>query len=464
MKAMKRSSAQTVLKFCMATGLGLLTVLAADQAFAAGFYLPGRGVRPISRAGAYVTSGHKNLNSMWYNPANASGFEDFTLTIDAALISLSMEHQRAPRIMDDGTQRTYPAVHSDAPPQPIPQILLGGPTPYDDIYWSFGAYTPYMSPARFPETGPQRYVLVDNQGSLMGIIQAGLAWEINDRVRVGASLQNFMANYRVISTTSGYAGLFGDPEDPDLDTLIEVTTRDLFSISANFGAWFSLTPWLEASASLQLPSTIHDTDATAKVRMADHPAYDNAALDGDTMTIIMKLPLIARTGVRYVADKYDVEFAITYERWSTMDKIIASPNDASISGTPGLGAVTLQPFIIPQEMNDTFAFHLGGQYQLRPRFAVRAGYAFEMSAIPDNRISVFFVDGNKHLFGLGATYQFDAFELDLSLAYYNIANHNITNSDVRQINQSDFDGELTLIVGNGTYDASLLLFGVAVNF
>lgn len=451
-------------KFFTTLSLCLLVLLSAESAFGAAFYMPGRGVRPLGRAGAFVASGHQNLNSMWYNPANASGFGDFTLTIDAALIHLNFEHQRAPRTMDDGTLRTYPLVKSDAPPQPIPQVLLGGPTGIEDVFWSFGAYTPYMSPARFPEKGPQRYVLIDNQGSLMGLIQAGLAWQINDRIRVGASLQNFMANYRVISIASGYAGMFGDPEDHDLDTLIEVNVRDLFSPSANFGAWFSLAPWLEFSASLQLPATIEDPDVKTIVRMAEHPVYDNATLTGDTMAISMKMPLIARLGLRFVSEQYDVELATTYERWSTMDNIIASPNDVAISGTPGLGSVTLQPFILPQEMRDTFSVHLGGEFQLQPKLALRAGYAFELSAIPDNRISVFFVDGDKHLFSLGATYQFDGFELDASLAFYNIENHNITNSDVRQINQSDFSNELGLIVGNGTYSANLLVFGVGVNF
>ncbi|MBA2662047.1 MAG: outer membrane protein transport protein [Bradymonadaceae bacterium] len=440
------------------------TLLWAQSAWAAGFYLPGRGVRPMGRAGSFVASGAGNLNSLWYNPANLAGFDGLTLTIDAALLDLSFEHQRAPRTMDNGEVRTYAGVAHDGGPQAIPQILVGGPTGFEGISWSVGGYTPYMSPARFPEDGAQRYVLIDNQGSFMGLLHAALSWQINDRARVGAGIQNFMANYRVVSLASGYVGMFGDPEDEDLDLLVEVTVQDLFSPTANMGAWFSILPGLEAAFALQLPVTIDDNEARARVRMPSHPAYDNATLTNDTLSIVMKMPLIARFGLRLVSERFDVELAAMYEGWSTLDEIVATPNDTYIEGVPGIGAIRLEPLVVPQQMRDTFTLSIGGDFQAGEQLKLRAGYAFDMGAVPDHRISVFIVDADKHMFALGASYAFESFELDFGAAYFLMADRTITNSEVRQINQSDEGGDLALVVGNGTYVSRYLVFGLGVNF
>src|SRR5690554_494446 len=84
-----------------------LTMLPAAPAEAAGFYLPGRGVRPLGRAGAFVASGHGNLNSLWYNPANLTLTDGMQLTVDVGLINLNTEFTRAPHIDENGEQITY---------------------------------------------------------------------------------------------------------------------------------------------------------------------------------------------------------------------------------------------------------------------------------------------------------------------------------------------------------------------
>src|SRR5690554_5573845 len=84
-----------------------LIVLPAAPAEAAGFYLPGRGVRPMGRADAFVASGEDNLNNLWYNPANLTLGDGLQLTMDAGLINLNTEFTRAPHIDENGEQITY---------------------------------------------------------------------------------------------------------------------------------------------------------------------------------------------------------------------------------------------------------------------------------------------------------------------------------------------------------------------
>jgi long-chain fatty acid transport protein len=188
-----------------------LALLLSTQALASGFYLPGHGIRPLGRAGAYVVSGEQNLNSLWHNPANLAGMEDLQLTIDLALINLSFDFQRAPRTLDNGDIETYEQVSNEAAPKPDPQILIGGKFFIKNMSWAFGVYAPYLSAHTFPENGAQRYVLVDNDGSLAGFFHFALAYALGENMRFGAGIQIVPASFKFVNMASGYTGLFGKP-------------------------------------------------------------------------------------------------------------------------------------------------------------------------------------------------------------------------------------------------------------
>ena len=438
--------------------------LFASDAFAAGFYLPGRGVRPLGRAGAHVVTGDGNLNSLWYNPANLAGLDELTLTVDLALINLEFEHARAPRELPDGELRTYEPVRNTAPPKPDPQILIGGPLGIDGLAWSFGLYAPYLSGHRFPEDGAQRYVLVDNDPSLAGFLHLGVGYEIGENIRVGAGFQNVPAHFVLIAVASGYTGLFGAPEDKDLDILTKIDLVDLFVPSGNFGVWVRLAEPLEAAVSAQLPAVFHAKKAKLTTRLPSHPEFQNAEVQGDTLTSTIKFPPILRAGLRFVNPAFDIELAVVWEGWSILDELNAEPNDITVTGLPGLGTIPVGPLTIPLKWRDTLSARLGSDFRITDSLTGRAGYAYETAAIPDETYSVFLADANKHLLSLGATLQLsDSVSVDGGFGYYYMAPRTITNSVWRQLNPTDNEGKVTLVVANGTYEQTYVAGGLGVN-
>jgi long-chain fatty acid transport protein len=442
----------------------LALLLIAGEAFAGGFYLPGRGVRPMGRAGAFVASGEGNLNSLWYNPANLTLTDGLQFTVDLAVVDLAFDFQRAPRTTQGGDTVTYAGVQNSAAPQPIPQILIGGPTPNKDLSWAFGFYTPYMSPVSFPENGPQRYSLVDNTGSAMGFLHAAVSYNLGDAVRVGAGVQNAFANFRLVSTTSAYTGLHGRPEDQDLDILSKIELSDFFAPAGNLGIWVKLGPKVEAAISAQTPVYFEDTDATLTVRMPSNPEFDNARLTNNTLAASMVLPAIARVALRFVSDPIDVELAGVWEGWSSFEEIQATPNNIEVEGVPGVGSIPVGPMNIPHNWQDTFSVRLGGDYKLDQDFTLRAGYNFETGAPPDTYYNVFTPDSDKHTLAAGFSWAMDRWEFDLSTAYYIFADRQISDSEVRQINPTDAENELATIVGNGDYSSRYFVMGMAINY
>lgn len=444
----------------------MLLTLGLSQASAAGLFLPGRGVKPLGRAGAFVASGEGDLNSLWYNPANLAGLTGTTLTIDLALIDLNFEFQRAPRVRDDGQVITYEKVANSAAPQADPQILVGGNLPIfgtDKLKWAFGLYAPYLSPHTFPENGPQRYVLVDNNGSVLGYTHFGVGYAISDNLRIGAGIQNMIANFTVVNVTSGYAGVFGDPEDRDLDILSKISLSSYLNITGNLGAWVRISPYLQGAISLQLPVTVNDDEAKMEVRMPSHPAFDDAYLDGNTLQAGLSFPFIARVGLRFVKDRFDYELAVVYEGWSAFKEIQANPNDIYVRDVRGLGSIRVAPLSIPMNYKDTFSIRNGFELKLRDSFALRTGYTFETGAVPDEYYSTFLAEGDKHMMTLGGSYKGRMWSIDLGAAYYYIGDRSIQNSKVRQINPTDTEGEYTLIVANGDYSQRYMVFGTGFN-
>ena len=435
----------------------------ASDAMAAGFFLPGHGVKPLGRAGAFVASGGQDLNSLWYNPANLAGMESFRLTVDLSLIDLKMTHTRAPRVTDNGETITYESVENMAPPKADPQLLMGGPLGVKGLSWGFGIYAPYLSGHQFPEDGPQRYVLVDNDASLLLYLHAAVAWEYKDWVRIGAGFQNVPANFVLVNVTSAYTGLYGEAEDPDLDILTRITLRNLFNPSGNFGAWVRVTPNVEAAVSFQLPVRIRDRNAKIETRLPSNAFFEDAKLEGDSIDGEMRFPFMARLGVRLKLERFDHELALVYENWSSFREIQADPNDVRVTGVPGVGSIRVAPLSIPMNYQDTFSIRNGAEVAIKPHIALRLGHVYEGSAIPDEYYSVFLADSKKHVFTLGGSYGGESWSVDTAVAYYLLADRSISTSRVRQINPTDSEGENTTIVANGEYAQRYFIFGLGLN-
>ncbi len=448
----------------LATGLVALgIVLWSVPAAAAGFFLPTRGVESTGRAGASIAPHQQDLDALWNNPAGLSLVDDTELTVDLGLIGIQTTHQRAPRQMDDGSTREYDPVHNQAPPNTIPSIFVGGPTGHDDISWAAGVYTHYTGSDRYPVDGAQRYVLIDNIGSALGYLHGGVGWQVTDELALGAGIQNFMGNFRIVAMGSGYTGMFGDPEDRDLDMLAEANISSFFNPTANVGLTYWLHDNIQTGLSVQLPHVFRDRDAILEARIPDHPAYDNAELTDDRVDISVPFPFYVRGGIRYVDDHFNVEAAIIYQHWSILDEVVIRPHDAEVRGAPGVESVPVEPFVVPQGFRNTISLHLGGAYSLTPDVELRSGFVYERGAVPDEYYNVFALDPDKHQLSIGGSYDFGTITADATAAAIIMPSKQITNSEVRQHNPSD-GGDHSIVVGNGTYDHFGYIVGLGARY
>lgn len=195
---------------------------------------------------------------------------------------MSLEHTRT-RIENGEVVQTFDPVNNEAAPKIDPQILIGGPL-FKNATWAFGIYAPYLSGHTFPEDGPQRYVLVDNDKSLLLFMHLAVAYQFGESFRIGFGIQNVPASFELVTVSSAYTGLFGDAEDKDLDILSEVVLQDFFAPSANLGIWAHFSENLSGAISFQAPVQFKDNDAKLRARLPSHPEFSGAKLNGDSLT------------------------------------------------------------------------------------------------------------------------------------------------------------------------------------
>src|SRR4051794_22283200 len=106
-----------------ASAATLCFIFATGDAHAAGLYYSDRGVRPLSRGGAFV-AGADDLGAVWYNPAGIADAGG-TILVDFSWLRFSSEYTRRTQVADaNGTMRVYdsPKVDGKTPVLPIPTL------------------------------------------------------------------------------------------------------------------------------------------------------------------------------------------------------------------------------------------------------------------------------------------------------------------------------------------------------
>jgi long-chain fatty acid transport protein len=450
----------TVVFLCVA--LCLFIPLRAD---AAGFYLPGRGVSGMLRGGASI-AGADSLQAFWYNPANLAAFHGFQLLVDAGLTIPTGSFQRANRVNEDGSVTQYERADNQATPLPIPSLLATYGWKEYGLTIGLGVYAPYAVPLTFSDTGPQRYGLIDMAGSLFLFTQASIAWSPHPRFRIGASVQNASVAVRLMTAASAYLGIFGAPEERDLDLYTEGRLNALFNISGNVGVWGRIVDApsfkLDIAASVQMPVFVQGS-GEMRVRLPTHPLFDPTTIEGNQVEASFWLPWIFRGALRatFWQGRADLEVAFVYETWSQHETISFTPAGSGIvlRNVPTIGDYRVPPIVIRRDWQDAFSVRVGGSVEIVPGwFRLIAGYAYETSAVPDEMFSVLIMDSNKHLISLGGRITWKNMFFEIGYGLYWMPEREIKNSRYKQLNPLNPEG--ASIIGNGRYNAMIHIVGL----
>jgi len=459
--------------------VGLLFLPA--QSLAGGLFLGGHGVRPLGRGGAF-TAGGDDPSGIWYNPATIAGTKGWDVLIDGSLVLLTLKYQR---VDSGGNLDIYPEVENEAPFIPIPTLALAKDVIKDRLTVGFSISAPYSSLTNFPRPNygpcenrdapsncidtaatdaPQRYSLISLEGTLFLQLDLAIAWQIVDQVTLGVSIQNVFVNFVTLSSISSYNGFSSGPEDPEFDSLSQLTLTDMFNPSGKVGLVITPIPDVRIGVSYQLPVWIGG-DARVDVQLPVSPLYSKSRVEGSLASLNLTLPMVLRVGaeVRLIPN-LRLEVGFDWEQWSIFDALRVKPDGIYIYNIPGIDKYEIPDMVIPLNLKDTFAVRLGGEYffQAIP-LALRLGYVYESGAVEDKYASIMAWDSDKHMATLGISYTVSGFRLDLLYAHTFMPERTVDyrESEAMQVNPINPTGAVS--VGGGRYRGFVDLVGIGLS-
>jgi long-chain fatty acid transport protein len=450
----------------------LVASLVAPAAHAGGLFLPTAGVRASGRAGAFV-AGADDPMALWYNPAGLAamaGGKKTTVLFDLA----DVEHPVTYTRIDSGGN-AQPAVEND--PQKLPHPNLIGVFDLDKQWvLGVGIFAPYASLDGYPEDGPQRYQLVSLHGTTLAYLDAALGWKFSEKLWLGFGLSNlFVAFNSRVTFSSCPSEIACAPEDPDWDALGELAQNSFFTPSGQAGIQYHPSPKLSLGAALRLPYWVR-AKGTVRVRLPSTGFFDNAHVEGDSSDMSMTMPAVFRAGVEArPVPWFRAELGFDWEMWSQQKSIDLTPHGVRIEDQAGVGIYEIGPLSIPRKLNDTVALKLGLEAQLA-NIDVRAGYAFETGAAPDEYLSLISPDSNKHMLSLGAGVHLGHLRFDAMFAHAFLADRDVsreegclpqqnpirTGDPVPACDTSQQPDAGYVYVNAGSYSSSWTIFGVGM--
>lgn len=388
-----------VLKFSL-----LILPVLASSAFAGGLTLPTHGVRSLERGGALI-AGADDADSLWLNPGglgHLAGNKKQALLFDVALVYQSVEYTRLD-VVSGGAP--FPQVENLQPGTLIP-TLAGAIGIGDRLVIAGGLASPQTAFHRYAADGVQRYASVGLDGSRYVVITAGVGYKVSDRLRVGATLSNFVTSTKLAIVASGCPSTMTcAPEEPGFDMGLDLEQTDALSPSGSVGVQYDAAPSLTLGLAIDTPRTIA---ATGKLTI-DLPGalpFEDATVSGDRAKLELTYPAAIRAGVEWRPVKsLRIEAALDVELWSMHDEVTLTPDAITIDNVGGASStITLAPMHIPRDYQTTFAPALGIEWH-GPKVMVGAGYSYETAAAPARTVSVLAVDSAKHLIGIGGGYE-----------------------------------------------------------
>lgn len=412
--------------FKLALLAALLLTVFTSSLLAGGFALSGIGSRAISMGGAFRGMAN-DPTAMYWNPAGLGFMEKSCVTLAGAGIMPASDYTSAYT-----ADKTVSAVNK-LWLFPNVYAVKAGPS---KLHYGLGVYVPYGLGAEWDLFATPTALETNELFSSIGVvdIHPTVSYLINEKLSVGAGLS---AQYGMITIRK-----FASSPVP---LTMEVTGTGL-GFGANFGVLYKVLPNLNLGISGKIPSTVA-LDGTAEYIMV-HPAAGVLTTKPDA-TADLNLPAEVGLGISYqVKEGWDINLDFAHTTWSVLDKIVIKLEDgASLGGTP----------LADAEMNtkweDTFRASFGTEYWMGTANALRCGFFYDQSPIPDSSLNPAFPDiSNKMSGNLGYSRVFGNFQADVNFEHIAFSE--------RKIETQEADNLM------GTYNTSVnaFNFGLTYNF
>lgn len=345
-----------------------MSIVAASQAWAAGFAVREQSAEGQGASFAGVAAGTNGLSGMYWNPATISQHNDQGYTSESN-ISLVIPYSRA----DNGAPLGDSGNIGELGIVPASYSIYGLT---DQITLGLAITAPFaLSTNSDPWIGSPH----GDESSIFTInINPNIAYKLNDMLTIAVGVQ-------------------GEYIDVDLTSLNPLTGVEFFDAKADdiafgFTAGILFEPTETTSIGVGFRSSIDhslDGDATLITGIPGIGTLErNISAGFDT-------PELVTLGVRQkLDDSLTVLAGVEWANWSRFKELRIRGFEAPIGD-----------LVTPEDWDDSWYFSLGAEYAWSDALTLRAGVAYEDSGVPDSTRTPRVPDNDRYWVSIGASYK-----------------------------------------------------------
>lgn len=371
----------------------IATLSLAGTAQAAGFALLEQNASGAGVAYAGKAAIGEDASAAWFNPASMSRLKEREVVLGGHYIDLNSEFNNegstSPAAMPANPGRNVGDFGSEGY---IPNFHLLVPI-NDKMNFGFSVATPFGLKTDYQQDWIGRFQGITSDIKSLNI-NPSLSYKFNEQWSVGVGVSAQKLDAKLSSST--VLGL-------NTESLTTIA-GDGWGYGFNLGVMGQFTP--ATRVGLAYRSAI-EQDLEGNVTFSG-PA---AATQNSDLSSKIRLPSsLSISSVTELNSKWQLLTDATWTEWTTIQKLQFDRVNAGGAAAP----IPVQDY----EWKNSWRFALGGIYKYSDTINLKAGLAYDITPVPDERRKVRLPDENRVTFAVGSQYKFDkATTFDVAFQY-----------------------------------------------
>ena len=423
-----------------AAALVLLLPLMAVTAHAAGYGIYEWGARANAMGGAF-TAKADDPSAVAYNPAGITQLPGSQFLLGETAIAPNTNVRPTLVGGDTGTGKdsVWNIPHGYATHQLNERVWLGG-----GFYSRVGLGTEYDEPDGFFGRYNCAYAGIKSTS-----VAAVLAYKLTDSLSVAVAPEAILMDFEYHKYTD--AGLTNDPATTANDIKQELKARG-WAPGYTLGVRWQPEPWLALGLTYKGESQLTVDGRTrfkrnasasstlALLKLVPAAASTATTLDEGLRDTDIKgtepIPAVLTGGVMVKPmDDLSIEFDLTRTYWSAYRSLTFEYDNV------------LKDRKSEKDWHDAWRWMVGAEYQATDSLALRAGYVYDDSPIPDDHVDYAVPANDRQIVTLGAGYAWDAWTVDASYGYLWVTDRNVEARRTEGVFDSRFENGHSHMLG-----------------
>ncbi len=404
----------------------LVVAWGAHDVAADGFRNPPEGAAVLGRGGVHLTEVN-DASAVTHNPANTADAKS-----PSAFASATIGYSETTFTAPNGA-----TADSKNPWVVLPAVYGVIPLDNNGYVLGVGLTSPYGQSKEWEKDSVLR-LSAPYFAQLMTVdVSPTLAKRVSKSVAVGAGLDFMWSNLefkQLFPLLPPPAGLTGPTTSLNFE-------GDGTGLGAHAGLTWDVAQGHRVAVTYRAPTKV-DYEGDFTMEPNPGPVFPPPITSSSDFETEIEFPQVVAVG-------YGVQVAEAVRLESNVEWVEHSRNkslDLDIANNNALLLLSRGSTSLPQAWDDTWTFAVGGDWQATPEWALRAGWTYLPTPVPDETLAASLAEGDKQVLGIGAGYAKGGRRLDLGYAY----------------NIQD-DREITTPANpvNGTYEFNQHLLGVS---